>query len=170
MALTPNRPSHCRPIGSNSIVLICCKFVVQHVVQQIHNNSRANQTSKVSAKQWIIVSCILHVRRMSAVGPLPPGVFNTRPPAITVYMTHVSVAWQNFISPELGKSSRGKYPIFGNTLISIKYSIAQVEGNLYTKKSAQSMQPFWYNTGTGVWQSHKHTTTANTHASIVSHT
>jgi len=57
------------------------------------------------------------------------------------------VLWWNFLSWEFQSPKRSTL-IFGDALISLKRS----EGNLYVKNSAQSMQPFWYNTR--VWQTH----------------
>jgi len=45
------------------------------------------------------------------------------------------------------QSSRGKYRYVGDTLVSLKLSVAWVKGSQYAKKPARSIQPFQYITG-----------------------
>jgi len=58
-----------------------------------------------------------------------------------------SIIWDK--APE----ETGPILIFGDILISLKYSV--VEGNLHAKKTARSVQPVRYNTG--VWQRDRRT-------------
>jgi len=37
------------------------------------------------------------------------------------------------LSPEFGQGSNGSTLIFGDTRMSLKHSVGQVEGNMYTK-------------------------------------
>jgi len=53
----------------------------------------------------------------------------------------IDVSWRNFLSLEFVKSSRGKYPYFGNTLISLKRGVGWVERSVRTKTD-RSRQPF----------------------------
>ena len=104
--------------------------------------NRPSRCTHCYQQSTIVVDCRPHSPRLTS----PPGAVNTRPTAVAVY---IALADGQCAAAKVSKSRiwdkvpEGRTLIFGDrpTLISLKHSIARVEGNLYAKKSARFVQP-----------------------------
>ena len=153
--LMPNRPTCCKEsytlsaVNSLTVIvdkaqtLICCGVwiccgLVQQVVQLVHNKS--NQW------RWAI-DHTCHVCTL----PWPPTrqVLSTLDRPLSLFISHllmVGVPWQYVPCPQFGTKFQKEVPsvIFGDPvhIISLKHSMAQVEGRSYAKNQLSQCSHF----------------------------
>jgi len=159
MVFVPSRPLRC--IHSSTLSVGERRWLYRlklHLFDLLHNKSTTNRQEIEPMEFESYRTC--HARLPST---RRRQVLSTPDRPLSRFISHlptVRVPWRNLLSPEFKEE---KTLIFGHSLISLKHS----EGNPACKKSARSVQPFWYNTG--MWRTDGHTATDNTRAGIASH-
>ena len=110
-----------------------------------------------------------HLPCTSAVPAGHHRVLSTAGQPLSLFISYspmVGVPWRNFRSTEFDTNFQREVPLFLEMPNFLKTQRSTGRGKPVCKKSARSVQPFRYNTG--VWQTHRYSTTVNTRASIAS--